>query len=229
MVAGQQTRALIPRTPRIEAVIRWIVGCYFRWFHFIKITGRENLTHEGAAIYAANHVSYYDPVIIALGEARPLHFMTWDALFSRPWFARMLLDWGAFPVDTSGADPGGFKTCLKRLHAGYRVGIFPEGERSRTGELLPLKEGVARLAINAQVPIIPVVITGAHQAWPRGDFAPRPFLPIQVHFHPPIFPNHPPSGPERREEAARIRKQLEEVLRQSPHKNPDSRDEEEEA
>jgi 1-acyl-sn-glycerol-3-phosphate acyltransferase len=218
-MAGEgRGRILIPRTPKIEAAVRWIVGCYFRWFHFIQITGRENLTHEGPAIYACNHVSYYDPVIVALGEARPLHFMTWDALFTKPWFARMLLDWGAFPVDTSGSDPSGFKTCLKRLHAGYRVGIFPEGERSHTEELLPLKEGVARLAINAQVPIIPVVITGAHRAWPRGEFAPRPFLPIQVHFHPAIVAKHPTVGPERRAEVARIMRELEKALRQSPHK-----------
>lgn len=217
MTAKSHGRALIPRTPAIESVVRRIVGGYFRLFHFIRITGRENLTHEGAAIYAANHVSYYDPVIIALGETRPLHFMAWEALFSRPLFAQMLLDWGAFPVDVSGSDPGGYKTCLKRLHEGYRVGIFPEGERSRTGELLPLKEGVARLAINARVPIIPVVITGAHRAWPRGDFAPRPFLPIQVHFHPAIHAEHVPAGPQRRAEAARVMRELREALLNTPH------------
>lgn len=205
-------RTLIPRTPAAERVVRRIVHCYFRCFHFIRITGRENLTHEGPAIYAANHVSYYDPMIIALGELRPIHFMAWDALFSKPLFAQMLLDWGAFPVDTSGSDPGGFKTCLKKLNEGWRVGIFPEGERSRTGELLPLKDGVSRLAIHANVPIVPVVISGAHRAWPRGEFAPRPFFPIAVHFHPAIFPNDTPPGPKRREEAARITGRLREAL-----------------
>lgn len=217
MVTSDRERPLIPRTPAIEGVVRRVVGGYFRLFHFIRITGRENLTHEGPAIYAANHVSYYDPVIIALGETRPLHFMAWEALFSKPLFAQVLLDWGAFPVDVSGSDPGGYKTCLKRLREGYRVGIFPEGERSRTGELLNLKEGVARLAINARVPIVPVVITGAHRAWPRGEFAPRPFLPIQVHFHPAIHAEHAPAGALRREETARIMRQLRDALVTTPH------------
>jgi 1-acyl-sn-glycerol-3-phosphate acyltransferase len=202
----------IPRTERTEAWVRRIVRCYFRTFHFIRFKGQEHLTHEGPAIYAANHVSYFDPLLIALGEARPMQFMAWDALFGHPHFGRLLLDWGVIPVDTSGSDPGGFKTCLKRLEAGNRVGIFPEGERSRTEELLPLKEGVARLAMKTGVPIVPVVIRGAHRAWPRGEFAPRPFFPIEVEFFPPIFPRAAAAGRERREEAARITSELREIL-----------------
>lgn len=207
---------LIPRTPGNLAIVRRIVTWYFRWFHFIRITGRENLTIDGPAIYASNHVSYYDPFIVMLGEFRKIHFMAWDALFKHPWFGRHLLEWGAFPVDTTGADPGGFKTCLKHLKAGEKVGIFPEGERSRTGELLPLKEGVARLAMNAGVPIIPIVISGAHKAWPRGEFAPRPFFPIHVHYYPAIWPRPAAAGKERREEAARITQELEAALRRDP-------------
>jgi 1-acyl-sn-glycerol-3-phosphate acyltransferase len=202
----------IPRTERTEAWVRRLVHCYFRTFYFIRFRGQEHLTHEGPAIYAANHVSYYDPLLIALGESRPMQFMAWDALFGHPQFGRLLLDWGVIPVDVDGSDPGGFKTCLKRLQEGNRVGIFPEGQRSRTGELMPLKEGVARLAMKAGVPIVPVVIRGAYKAWPRGEFAPRPFFPIEVEFFPPLFPRAAAAGKERREEAGRITEELGAIL-----------------
>lgn len=131
--------------------------------------------------------------------------MTWDALFiGHPVFGKLISEWGAFPVDPDGADPGGFRACLAHLQQGERVVIFPEGGRSYTRELAPMREGAARLAMNADVPIVPVRIAGAQAAWPRGEGAPRPFFRIEVHYGEPIYPRHVGLGQARREESARI-------------------------
>ncbi len=143
-----------------------------------------------------------------------MRFMAWDALFKGPpFFARLITAWGAFPVDPEGTDPGGFRTCLKLLKAGERVLIFPEGGRSYDGRLQPMREGVARLAMRAEVPIAPVRLTGGQMAWPRGDFAPRPFFPIHVRFCPAIHPRPARAPDERHAESARLMQALTAALR----------------
>lgn len=152
-------------------------------------------------------------MLIALGvNDALLRYMTWKALFDDTWFAPYISTWGAFPVDPDGADPGGYRNSLRLLRQGERVVVFPEGERTRTGELLPFREGATRLAIAAGVPIYPIRIEGAHKAWPRGEFAPRPLFRIRVHFYPPIYPRAVKAGPERRAESARITALLREKL-----------------
>lgn len=186
---------------------------YFRLFHFISITGRENLPAGGAALFAANHQSYYDPLLVAMAQDLPICFMAWDELFRiSGLFSRFITDWGAFPVDPEGNDTSGFRACLKLLRAGEQVLIFPEGGRSHDGRLMPMREGVARLAILGRAPIVPARIGGAEQAWPRGDLSPRPFFALRIHFAPPIHPRRVHGVAERHAESARIMRELEAAL-----------------
>lgn len=208
-------RSFLP-PPAIVELVRKAFRLYFGVFHFTRFTGRENLPPQGPVLLAANHTSYYDAFLVATGQDLLVRFMTWDVYFSRPVLGRFISDWGAFPMDPEGSDPGGYRQCLKLLKAGERVLVFPEGRRSFDGELLPLMPGVARLAIRAGAPIVPVRITGAHRAWPRGDFAPRPWFEIQVHYERPIHPRPVRTAQERRAESARITAALEEALRSRP-------------
>lgn len=174
----------------------------------MKVTGQENLLPPGPVLFASNHQSYYDPMLVAAHQALPMRYMAWDALFHPAWFGGFIYSGGAFPVDTDGKDPGGFRTAVDVLKEGHRVLIFPEGERSYDGRLVPLREGTARLAMHAKVAITPVCISGASQAWPRGDFSPKPFIPISIHFAPAIHPRPVKPGEERRRESARIMEEL---------------------
>ena len=198
--------------PGVE-LLRKFLRLYFRIFHFTVFRGRENLPAEGSYIIAPNHQSYYDPIMVAAAQDHyPLRFMTWDIYFSRPIFGKLISDWGAFPVDLEGKDPGGFRRCIKLLKEGEHVVIFPEGGRTFDGKLRPMRDGTARLAMRARVPIIPVRIAGAINAWPRADMAPRPFFKIDFEFLPPIYPKEARPGEERRREADRIMQELRKAI-----------------
>lgn len=204
----------VPPPAGVE-LLRKALRAYFRVFHFTRVTGRENIPRRGPLLFAANHLSYYDPVLICAAQDLPMRFMAWDELFRSKLFAKFISDWGAFPVSVEGDDRAGFRTCLELLRKGERVLIFPEGGRSFDGELMPLRAGVARLAMRASVPVVPVRLTGAHHAWPRGDTAPRPFFPIHVHFGSAVVPQPAGGAPERHAESARLLRELEAALRGS--------------
>ena len=137
-----------------------------------------------------------------------MRFMAWDALFRHPIVGSLVAAGGGFPVDPLGKDLGGFRTCLKLLKEGERVCIFPEGERSIDGHLMPLRKGIARLALLMGLPITPVRITGANLAWMRGDCGPRPWFKIGVHYCEPIHPRPTATASERRAESERIMNEL---------------------
>lgn len=198
--------------PLVVEPLRRLVRAYFRFFHATRFTGRRNLPPPGPALFAANHLSYYDPVLVMAGQDEMMRGMSWGALFQNRLLGKLLTDWGAFPVDVEGRDPGGFRTSLRLLKAGERILVFPEGGRSFDGELMPLREGVARMAMRSGVPICPVRITGADCAWNRSDLAPRAWFPIQVHYGPCIIPRTAKTKMEREAEAARIMDALRERL-----------------
>jgi 1-acyl-sn-glycerol-3-phosphate acyltransferase len=166
------------------------------------------LPPPGPCLFASNHQTYYDPLLVAAGQEEPLMFMAWDALFKGGRFEKLIRCFGAFPVDPEGRDPGGYRACLKFLRDGNRILIFPEGGRSADGGLMPFREGVARLAMKAGVPIVPVCIRGGERAWPRGDSAPRPWFAMSVTYLQHISPQSVRTPGERHAEAARLHKLL---------------------
>lgn len=202
--------------PSVVEPLRRLVRAYFRFFHATRYTGRRNLPPPGPALFAANHLSYYDPILVMAGQDEHMRGMAWGALFKNRLLGKMLTDWGAFPVDVRGRDPGGFRTSLRLLKTGERVLIFPEGGRSFDGELMPLREGIARLAMHSGAPICPVRITGAERAWNRSDLAPRAWFPIRVYYAPCIIPRAARTRNERQAEAARIMQELEAALGGDP-------------
>jgi 1-acyl-sn-glycerol-3-phosphate acyltransferase len=94
---------------------------------------------------------------------------------------------GGFPIQREGMGASGMKETLRRLRKGGVVSLFPEGTRSRDGELGPLKSGIAVLVTRAGVPVVPVGLAGTFEAWPR--FRLLPWLrPLRIHYGRPILP-----------------------------------------
>lgn len=193
-----------------------LLEALFRVLFTYDCLGEENVPASGPAVVAANHPSYMDPILLSLQVARPIHFMTWDALFRIPLLGALMQACGAFPVDTrKGKGREAYARAKALVEAGEVVGIFPEGKRSQTGWMEPtLREGAARLAWETGAHLVPATIAGAFRAWPHYQSLPHPAR-IRVRFHEPIDPAPYRDQPE--EQAlpallAEIRKRVERSL-----------------
>ena len=137
---------------------------YF-FIYRIKASGVENVIESGGVIYAANHKSCADPIVIAITSKRQLTFMGKKELFKFKPLGFLLRSLGAFPVNRGKGDVGAVKTGLKILKEEKVMMIFPEGKRVAKGEIAPAKPGVAMFAIHAKVPVIPITIVGEYKLW----------------------------------------------------------------
>jgi len=131
-----------------------------------RFEGRRNIPRTGPALLLANHQSFFDPSIVGSTTRRHLCFLARKTLF-RGLFGALIRRLNAVPVDQEGVAKEGLKTILEQLKAGQAVLVFPEGERTRTGEVQPLKPGVLLLIKRMAAPIVPIGIAGAFDALPR--------------------------------------------------------------
>ena len=138
-----------------------------------RFEGRRNVPRRGPALLVANHESFLDPVLVGMAVSRQICYLARKTLFKGPLFGAYLRTVRSYPVDQQGVAKEGLKTVLELLKAGEVVLVFPEGERTWTGEMQPLKPGVALLIKRAQVPVIPVGVAGAFHALPRTRKLPR--------------------------------------------------------
>ena len=131
----------------------------------LHVLHRERSNPKGARLFACNHISHFDPVLLGLASKREIDFMAMKELFQNPVAAAYCRATGSFPTDRSRVDRAAVRTALKRLRAGRVVGIFPEGG-IRAGEQSvleggPMRPGVVSLADMAAVEVIPCVVLGA--------------------------------------------------------------------
>jgi len=157
-------------------VIGPIVKAIFRpW-----IIGRRNVPSEGAAILASNHLSFVDSIFLPLMIDRPVAFLAKSDYFTgrgiKGWATRMFFKaTGQLPIDRSGgqASEASLNTGLQVLGRGDLLGIYPEGTRSPDGKLYRGRTGIARMALEAHVPVIPVVMVDTDTMMPIGTRIPR--------------------------------------------------------
>jgi 1-acyl-sn-glycerol-3-phosphate acyltransferase len=158
----------------------WVSWTTFTLGFSLRTEGSQHLPRQGPALLIANHQSYLDPIIIGIAARRHLCFLARKTLFRNRTFGWLLRSLNAVPIDQEGFAREGLKTTLAQLQAGQAVLIFPEGERSPHGKMLPLRPGIHLLIKKMAMPIIPIGVAGAYQAWPRWRAYPVPaplFLP----------------------------------------------------
>ena len=152
----------------------WLCRFFCMSFLRIRTYGRENVPKDGAFLLLSNHQSYYDPMLCGIVHKRRVTFMARDSLFANPIWGRILRSVNALPVKRDSADVSVMKAVIKRLKKGECVCMFPEATRSPDGKIKEVKPGFGLLSRRGNAPIVPVVIDGAYESWPRDKKFPGP-------------------------------------------------------
>src|ERR1700733_4799223 len=156
----------------------------------ISYSGEENIPEQGGAVIAINHTSYVDFLPAALAvqrRRRRLRFMVKAEMQQVKVVNFLLKRARTIPVDRR-AGAGAYAVAVQRLRQGELVGVYPEATISRSFELKEFKTGAARMAIEANVPIVPVIVWGAHRIWTKDHphHVGRNKVPITVQVGPPV-------------------------------------------
>lgn len=177
-----------PYRPFLFCFCRRLLLLMFQLFHRWEVHGREHVPRTGGCLLAANHVSYLDPPALGCSAMkRVVRFMARDTLFKKGFGHWFMTGVAAIPISRERGDVGALKKCIQLLRQGDCVGIFPEGTRSRDGQLGTAKAGIGFLIMAAAVPVVPAYIDGTYEALPRGASWPRPKK-VRVFVGPPIQP-----------------------------------------
>ena len=129
-----------------------------------KVYGAENITDE-AGIIAANHVSFYDPPLIGISSPKEVHFLARSTLFNFPLFGWLIRSLNSHPIKRGRENASMFKMALDPLKDGKKLVVFPEGSRSKDGEIHEGQLGIAMLVLRANVKVFPAYIGGAYEIW----------------------------------------------------------------
>jgi 1-acyl-sn-glycerol-3-phosphate acyltransferase len=194
----------------------------------LHVSGQNNIPKTGGVLMVSNHQSFLDPWLVGIAPSRQIHYMARDTLFNKKGgvqgFLHYLLElWNAFPVKRGSGDLGAIRMAVERLEKGFILNIFPEGTRSEDGTVGPMAPGMVLILNRVKTdppPILPVIIDGAFEAWPRNAKFPRVFggSAIRIHHGKPIPPSEWKAlSPD--ELAARVRRELVKLQREigSPH------------
>jgi 1-acyl-sn-glycerol-3-phosphate acyltransferase len=175
------------RTFIVWTLVAGSVAILFRLFYRITCKGREHLPYSGAAIYAANHQSHFDPPAIgSMLRERPCAFVAQSGLFAFKPFAWMISYFGSIPLDRGTKGTDAMRAAIGALKAGKCLLIFPEGTRCEDGEMAEFLPGVLMLARRTGAAVVPVAIDGTYDVWPRSRRLPRPWGRIKVSVATPI-------------------------------------------
>jgi 1-acyl-sn-glycerol-3-phosphate acyltransferase len=141
----------------------------------VKAKGLENVLDE-PAIYAANHASQLDIPIICTRVNRPMFFIGKIELKKIPILSQYMKIVGMIFVDRKNRERAmaSMRTAIQDIQGGKSIAAFPEGTRTKTGDLLPFKKGVFTIAKEGRIPIVPIAVIGSAKALASGSFFMRP-------------------------------------------------------
>jgi 1-acyl-sn-glycerol-3-phosphate acyltransferase len=151
----------------------WLCGIRF------KVAGADNLPLGRAAVYCSNHESNVDPPILFTALHPRMHILYKHEIDQIPVLARAFRMGGFIPIDRRNKESAmrSIEKGAKSIRDGSSFLIFPEGTRSRTGQMLPFKKGGFVMAIKAGAPIVPIAISGGRDAMQRGS---RIIKPVRI-------------------------------------------------
>ena len=173
--------------------VRWkVVRLYLHWIHRLQVEGREHLPTELPCVLVANHSSHLDALVLSsvlpIGMNRAVFpVAAGDAFFQSTASAALVAVFlNALPMARDGSGGGPLRALRERmLEEPCGFVLFPEGTRSRTGEMARFKAGIGMLVAETAVPVVPGYLEGAHAAWPPHRRVPRA-RPLRLRLGPPL-------------------------------------------
>lgn len=189
--------------------LRLLIKLYYRVLYPYEVIGVEKFPKSGGVVVSPNHISNLDPPLLGISLPRQVHFMAKEELFRVPVLNKILYIVGTFPVKRGGGDSQALKASMQILNDGKVLGIFPEGTRSKTGEIRKVHVGAAMFSLRTYSPLVPVAIIGPY----------RLFRKVRIIFGDPIMPdeylvNGKPTSDEVERLSARWKEEVESLLRE---------------
>ena len=211
LLSPAQSRWLVPLGPILTLVSRSLMALnagLMRFVFRLRTVGSGHLPDE-PCVFTPNHVSFLDPLVLsaALGRRRleQSYWGGWTGVaFANPFMRGLSRLWRVLPIDQERGAGASLALAAAALKRGHSLIWFPEGERSRSGQLLPFRAGVGLLLARFPRPIVPVALHGTFESLPRGRRWIRP-VPVIVTFGTPRDPRQlAPAGMPPEEAARRI-------------------------
>ncbi|MGG1687567.1 lysophospholipid acyltransferase family protein [Pseudalkalibacillus sp. NRS-1564] len=140
---------------------------YFKVFNRVTVVGRENIPKDKGILLCSNHINNLDPPLVGAMFPRDVHFMAKSELFTIPVLGKLIHKVGAFPVKRGMSDKQALRSGMKFLKDGGVVGLFPEGTRSKDGELGEGLSGAGFFALRPEVMVVPCAIKGSYKPFGR--------------------------------------------------------------
>jgi 1-acyl-sn-glycerol-3-phosphate acyltransferase len=177
----------MPDAPRMYRTLKRVLPPLVNPYLHLQVEGIENIPDRAPAILASNHLSFIDSIVLPMNISRPVYYLGkadyWDSWRTR-WFFKGT---GVVPVHRGGGEKSeaSLTTGIEILSRGELLGIYPEGTRSPDGRLYRGKTGPVRMALEADVPIVPCAVAGTDQAMPSGRYVPKR-EPVSVRYGQPL-------------------------------------------
>lgn len=195
--------------------------CVVAVLYRLKVYGSQNVPRTGPVLILSNHQSFFDPMFCQNWIWRPFYFVPRDTLLDIKFWGRIIGSFYIIPIKRGQADIAAMKAIIEVLKQNKAVCLFPEGTRTHDGRIGTIKPGFGLISRRTGATIVPMVIDGMYEAWPRTQKFPK-FGKVRVQFGDPISPEHikAKSDDEFAAELTSIFRQIQAELRTKAGKQP---------
>jgi 1-acyl-sn-glycerol-3-phosphate acyltransferase len=146
---------------------RWMCRVFGMLLFHWRFYGLDNIPEKGPFLLVSNHQSFLDPIFCGAPPKRHLCFLARETLFTNWFFGPLITSVNAIPVKLGQVDVSAMKKVIGKLKEGRGICLFSEGTRTSDGKIQPIKPGLGLLCRRGKATIVPVVIDGAFECWPR--------------------------------------------------------------
>lgn len=143
-------------------VVRGIVKRFYHTRFKVNVIGEERIPESGPVLICSNHMSEFDPPLVAISTKREMSFFAKSELFKIPLLGNLISRLNAIPVDRGKGDRQALKKSVEALKEGNMLLIFPEGSRTKDGKLQDLQQGASFMAVKSGAKIVPAAIKGKY-------------------------------------------------------------------